>query len=82
MNGVEESTNFPIASSSGSNENLAVERLSLAHGAPQIDAQTRENHELNSVFGASQEYAGGMTKIIPSNIDVSGLSECVRLTGF
>lgn len=71
MNGVEQSTNFPIASSSGSNANPAVERSSLAHSAPQIEAQTRESHELNSVFGASQEYAGGMTRIIPSNIDVS-----------
>ncbi|KAL2250859.1 transcription factor E2FA [Sesamum indicum] len=69
MNGVEQSTNFPIASSSGSNVNPAVERSSLAHSAPQIETQTQESHELNSVFGASQEYAGGMTRIIPSNID-------------
>ncbi|KAL0346962.1 UNVERIFIED_CONTAM: Transcription factor E2FA [Sesamum calycinum] len=69
MNGVEQSTNFPIASSSGSNVNPAVERSSLAHSAPQIETQTQESHELNSVFGASQEYGGGMTRIIPSNID-------------
>ncbi|KAK6145734.1 hypothetical protein DH2020_022554 [Rehmannia glutinosa] len=69
MNGVEHPTNFPHASSSGSNENPAVQRSSLAHGAPHIEAQTQESHELNSVFGATQEYAGGMTRIIPSNID-------------
>ncbi|KAK6131614.1 hypothetical protein DH2020_034628 [Rehmannia glutinosa] len=69
MNGVEQSTDFPLASSSGSNENPAVQRSSLAHGAPHIEAQTQESHELNPVFGATQEYAGGMTRIIPSNID-------------
>ncbi|KAI3443336.1 hypothetical protein Pfo_000001 [Paulownia fortunei] len=69
MNGGEQSTNFPLASSSGSNGNPVAERSSLVHGAPQIEAQTQESHELNPVFGSSQEYAGGMTRIIPSNID-------------
>ncbi|KAK6147334.1 hypothetical protein DH2020_018246 [Rehmannia glutinosa] len=69
MNGVEHSTNFPLVSSSGSTGNPAVQRSSLEHGAPHIEAQTQESHELNSVFGATQEYAGGMTRIIPSNID-------------
>ncbi|KAH6762117.1 E2F transcription factor 3 [Perilla frutescens var. hirtella] len=69
MNGVDDSTNFPVASSSGAHENLAVERSSLAHGPPQIETQTRESHGLNSVYGCSQEFAGGMTRIIPSNID-------------
>lgn len=71
MNGVDNSTNFPVASSSGSQENLAVERSPLAHNPPQIETHTRESHGLNSVYGSSQEYPGGMTRIIPSNIDVS-----------
>lgn len=71
MNGVEETANLPIASSSGSNENFASQNSSFAHGPPQIEPQTQESHELSSVFGASHENAGGMTRIIPSNIDVS-----------
>ncbi|KAI3447390.1 hypothetical protein Pfo_004055 [Paulownia fortunei] len=69
MNGVEQSTSFPLASSSGSNENTAMERASFAHSAEQIEAQEQESHGLSSIFGASQECTGGMTKIIPSNID-------------
>lgn len=71
MNGVDDSTNFPVASSSGAHENLAVERSSMAHGPPQVETHTQGSHELNTVYGSPQEYAGGMTKIIPSNIDVS-----------
>ncbi|KAG8376828.1 hypothetical protein BUALT_Bualt09G0104400 [Buddleja alternifolia] len=69
MGGVEQSTSFPLASISDSNENLATERASLAHSAQQTEVQLQEAHGPNSVFGASQEYTGGMTKIIPSNID-------------
>ncbi|KAL8517640.1 hypothetical protein ACS0TY_015759 [Phlomoides rotata] len=69
MNGVDETVNLPIASSSGSNENFASQTSSFAHGPPQIEPHTQESQELNSVFGASQENAGGMTRIIPSNID-------------
>ncbi|KAG8374027.1 hypothetical protein BUALT_Bualt11G0088300 [Buddleja alternifolia] len=69
MSGVEQSTNFPVATSSGSNENPAMERASLAHGAHHIESQAQESHGFNSIFGASQECVGGMTKIMPSNID-------------
>lgn len=69
MNGVDNSTNFPVASSSGSHENLSVETSPLAHDPPQIETHTRESHGLDSVYGSSQEYPGGMTRIIPSNID-------------
>ncbi|KAL6507796.1 E2F transcription factor 3 [Orobanche gracilis] len=68
MHGVEHSTNLPFASSSGSNGNPAAHRSAMVHGAPQIEAQTQENCESNSL-GASQEYAGGMTRIVPTNID-------------
>ncbi|KAL6559102.1 E2F transcription factor 3 [Orobanche hederae] len=64
MHGVEHSTNLPFAPSSGSNGNPAVQRSAMVHGAPQIE----ENCESNSL-GASQEYAGGMTRIVPTNID-------------
>ncbi|KAL3628159.1 E2F transcription factor 3 [Castilleja foliolosa] len=69
MHAVEHSTSIPPGSSSESNINPAVQGSSMVHGAPQIEAQTQENIDPNSVFGASQEYAGGMTRIVPSNID-------------
>lgn len=71
MNGVEDSTNFPAASSSGAHENIAVERSSMAHGSPQVETQAQDSHELNTMYDSHQEFAGGMTKILPSNIDVS-----------
>ncbi|GFQ04498.1 transcription factor e2fa [Phtheirospermum japonicum] len=49
--------------------NPAVQGSSIMHVEPQIEAQTPENGETNSLFGASQEYSGGMTRIVPSNID-------------
>ncbi|KAL0333542.1 UNVERIFIED_CONTAM: Transcription factor E2FA [Sesamum angustifolium] len=66
VNGVEQSMNFSLAPSSGSNENPAVDRTSIGHSPEQIEAQSQETHGLNSIFSESN---GGMTKIIPSNID-------------
>lgn len=71
MNGAEDTTNFPVASSSGAHDSIAVERSSLAHDPPLPEAQMQDSHGLNSVYASPQEYAGGITKIIPSNIDVS-----------
>ncbi|KAK6152253.1 hypothetical protein DH2020_014888 [Rehmannia glutinosa] len=74
MNGVEQSTSFPLASSYGSNENPAMERASFTETSEQYEAHTEESHGLSSTFDASQECTGGMTKITPSNIDVSLIS--------
>ncbi|KAL0337073.1 UNVERIFIED_CONTAM: Transcription factor E2FA [Sesamum calycinum] len=65
VNGVEQSINFSLAPSSGSNENPAVDRTSIGHSPEQIEAQSQETHGLNSIFSES---TGGMTKIIPSNM--------------
>lgn len=51
----------------------AVEGPFLAHGAPQMETQSRASHD-DSEFGALQENSGGMTRILPSNIDVSVLN--------
>ncbi|XP_011077793.1 transcription factor E2FA isoform X2 [Sesamum indicum] len=66
VNGVEQSMNFSLAPSSGSNENPEMDRASIEHSPEQIEAQSQETHGLNSIVGES---TGGMTKIIPSNID-------------
>lgn len=71
VNGADDSTNFPVASSSGPHDNIAVETSSLAHDPPHTEAQIQDSHELNPLYASSQDYAGGMTKITPSNIDVS-----------
>ncbi|KAK4480893.1 hypothetical protein RD792_011747, partial [Penstemon davidsonii] len=68
MNGVEPAPSFPLVSNSATNENPSLERASLAHSAQEIEAQTQECHGLNTDFCAPEDYAGGMTKIIPSNI--------------
>ncbi|KAL3642756.1 E2F transcription factor 3 [Castilleja foliolosa] len=70
MHGVEHSTNILPASSSGSNINPAVQGSLMVHGAQQIEAQAQEDGDPpHPVVGVSQEYAGGMTRIVPSNID-------------
>ncbi|KAK4432619.1 Transcription factor E2FA [Sesamum alatum] len=69
VNGVEQSMNFSLAPSSSSNENPAMDRASIGHSPKQIEAQSQETHGVSSIVGASQESTGGMTKIIPSNID-------------
>ncbi|CAK9180584.1 unnamed protein product [Ilex paraguariensis] len=69
MNGVEPSMNFPLASSSGSNENLATETATMGISGLQIEAQAQDGHRMSSDPSASQEYAGGIMKIVPSDVD-------------
>ncbi|KAL2503138.1 Transcription factor E2FA [Forsythia ovata] len=69
LSGVEQPTSFLPAPSSGSNGNLAIERASLANSVSDIEAHTQESQTMSSNFGASPEFSGGMTKIVPSNID-------------
>ncbi|XP_073032797.1 transcription factor E2FA-like [Primulina eburnea] len=66
MNAVEQSTSFPIASIS--NENPAMQRTCLPDNCQEIEAAAPESRGFDSSFAASQEFAGGMTKIVPSSI--------------
>lgn len=72
MNGVElaQTSSCPPASSSCSNDNAPVEAASFGHSGQLMDAMLQDSHELTTDFGAPEENSGGMTKIIPSNIDV------------
>ncbi|KAL2534529.1 Transcription factor E2FA [Abeliophyllum distichum] len=65
MNGGEPSTSLPL----GSSENAITEGALLASSGREIEAQAQDNHRISNDFGALQECAGGMTKIVPSNID-------------
>ncbi|XP_073017609.1 transcription factor E2FA-like [Primulina eburnea] len=68
MNGVEQSTTFPIASISGSNENPTMQRTCLPNNCPEIEAAAQDSQGFDSIFVASQEFAGRMTKIVPSSV--------------
>lgn len=76
MNDDEPSTSWPL----GSSENPSTQGALLASSGRDIEAQAQDNHRISSDFGALQECAGGMTKILPSNIDVSGFLKCKCLT--
>ncbi|KZV48983.1 hypothetical protein F511_09579 [Dorcoceras hygrometricum] len=67
MNGVEQSTSIPVASISGSNENPAVQSC-LPNNCQEIEASGQESQGFDSIFATSQEFAGGMTKIVPSSV--------------
>ncbi|KAI7991743.1 Transcription factor E2FA [Camellia lanceoleosa] len=68
MNGGEPSMNFPIASSSGSNENPATETTTGSIDV-EIEPWAQDGHGLSSDLNVSQDYAGGIMKIVPSDID-------------
>ncbi|KAL6988521.1 E2F transcription factor 3 [Sarracenia purpurea var. burkii] len=69
MNGVEPSMSFPIASSSGSNENAATEMTNVISSGVEIEPHAQDCHRMSSVPNVSQDYVGGIMKIVPSDID-------------
>lgn len=71
MNGVEPPVNFPVASSSGSNENPPTEVVNANTTRNEIEPQALYGHQMSSDLNASQDFAGGMMKIVPSDVDVS-----------
>lgn len=73
INGVEPPVSFPIASGSGSNEQSTTEMVTGHSRGKEIEprAQQAQVDQTNSDINASQEFAGGMMKIVPSDVDVS-----------
>lgn len=60
---------IPLASSSGSNEQLMTEMVPAECSGKELEPQTQlSSHAFSD---ASQEFAGGMMKIVPSDVDVS-----------
>ncbi|CAK9180783.1 unnamed protein product [Ilex paraguariensis] len=80
MNGIEPSMSFPLASSSVSNENLATGIASNGNIALQIEAREQDGHRMSSDLSVSQDYAVGMTKIVPSDVDMLASRTCGRQT--
>ncbi|KAK9290630.1 hypothetical protein L1049_008802 [Liquidambar formosana] len=65
MNGVEPPTSFPLASSSGSNENPAIDLVTVESSGKAIEHQAQDDHRMCSDLNASQEFVGGIMKIVP-----------------
>ncbi|KAL3532147.1 hypothetical protein ACH5RR_005668 [Cinchona calisaya] len=81
VNGGEPSMGYPLASSSGSNDNPASETTILEKTGMMLREQ--EDDRMGADLDASQDYAGGMMKIVPSEDDADYwlLSDpCVSLT--
>lgn len=72
MNSVEPPVSFPMVSSSGSNDNPATDEVVNANSTmKEVMPQAQHSHQMCSDLNASQEFAGGMMKIVPSDVDVS-----------
>lgn len=70
MNGVEIPMSLPLASSSGSNENPATEMVTVENSGKEIECQAQDGQNMCSDLNASQEFVGGIMKIVP-DVDVS-----------
>lgn len=73
VNGVEPSMSFPLASSSGSNENAATEMTPVASSMVEFEPPAQNSHRMSSDPIVSQDNAGGIMRIVPSDINVSSV---------
>lgn len=78
INGAEPPVSFPIASDAGYNEHPTTEVVTVDSGGKEIEPWAQQADQTCSDINASQEFAGGMMKIVPSDVDVS----IVILTNF
>ncbi|XAR69810.1 hypothetical protein NMG60_11001535 [Bertholletia excelsa] len=71
MNGIEPSMSLPIASSSGSNENPTMDMTPTGSSGVEVEPHAQDGHcRMNSADpSVSQDHAGGIMKIVPSDID-------------
>lgn len=69
VNGVEPSMSFPLASSSGSNENAATEMTPVVSSMVEFEPPAQNSHRMSSDPNVSQDNAGGIMRIVPSDIN-------------
>uniref|UniRef100_A0A5B7BK93 Putative transcription factor E2FA isoform X2 n=1 Tax=Davidia involucrata TaxID=16924 RepID=A0A5B7BK93_DAVIN len=69
MNGVDPSMSFPLASSSGSNDNPPTEMATVGSSGVETEAQAHDGHRMSSDLNVSQDCPGGIMKIVPSDVD-------------
>lgn len=70
MNGTDPPVNFPLASCSGSSEPTATEVMTQESIGKEVEPQAQHNQQMCADVNVSQEFAGGMMKIVPSDVDV------------
>lgn len=69
MNGVEPSVSYPIASSSGSKDCPIADISTQERSGPGMGALSHDGNRSSADPVASLDYTGGMTKIVPTDID-------------
>ncbi|KAJ1385790.1 Winged helix-like DNA-binding domain superfamily [Sesbania bispinosa] len=69
VNGAEPPMSIPLASSSGSNEQPVAEMVPAECSGQGLEPQAQLSSHAYSDLNASQEFAGGMMKIVPSDAD-------------
>ncbi|KAK7345260.1 hypothetical protein VNO77_15858 [Canavalia gladiata] len=69
INGAELPMSLPLASSSGSNEQLVTEMVPAECSGKEVEPQAQLSSHAYPDLNASQEFAGGMMKIVPSDAD-------------
>ncbi|KAK4772914.1 hypothetical protein SAY87_027933 [Trapa incisa] len=62
-------SNLPFASIPGSNPNTVAEGLNTASNSEEISGSQAHSHQVPLDTNASNEFAGGIMKIVPSDID-------------
>jgi transcription factor E2F3 len=78
INAAEPPTSLALASSSGSTEQQVTEMVPAECSGNGLDPQALLSSQEYSDLNVSQELAGGMMKIVPSDADVSmSYSHCV-----
>jgi len=76
INGAEPPASFPLASSSGSNEQQVTEIVPAECSGKDLEPQALLSSQTYSDLNVSQEFARGMMKIVPSDADVSISQPC------
>lgn len=71
INGPEPPVSLPLPSSSGSNEPPVAETVPAECSAKGLEPQPQIPSHTYSDLNTSQDFGGGMMKIVPSDADVS-----------
>lgn len=69
MNGVEPSMSYPIASSSGSKDSPIADRSTQEKTGPGMGVLSPDGNRSSADLVASLDYTGGITKIVPADVD-------------
>lgn len=74
MNSAEPPVSFPTDYSSGFNENQVREMVPVESSGNEVEPQAQQAHQRCSDLNSSQDFVGGMMKIVPSDVDVSAVT--------